>query len=369
MTSVPFDVAIRDVSSRAGKLPKRDWRTEGLFPIIDQGKGRIAGYSDDAAAVYSGELPVIVFGDHTRRLKFVEQPFIKGADGVKVFAPRGDFDARFLYWFLHSADIPSAGYSRHFKFLKPLQVPIVPIEEQRRIVERLDVADRVLEAAEAACALCDDLTLADFEATFGRPGTWPWEQAKVKDVGRVQLGRQRAPRYQTGLYTRPYMRVANVFEDRIDLDDVLSMDFEPADFEAYELRDGDILLNEGQSIELVGRPAMWRGELEGCCFQNTLLRFQADLAVVEPEFALAVFRIYLRYGEFARISSRTSNVAHLGASRFANMPFPLPPREDQRAFADRRVAYFAQKQRSEQRRQMATALRASLVAEAFGDLA
>src|SRR5262245_24824779 len=96
------------------------------------------------------------------------------------------------------------------------------------------------------------------------PRGWVW--TSVRDVGHVQLGRQRSPEHHSGRYMRPYLRVANVYEDRIQTDDVLSMNFDPADFERYRLEVDDILLNEGQSLDLVGRPAMYRGEVPGSCF-------------------------------------------------------------------------------------------------------
>ncbi len=136
---------------------------------------------------------------------------------------------------------------------------------------------------------------------------------KVGDAGRVQLRRQRAPQYQSGQHTRPYVRVANVYEDQLDLSDVLSMDFDAEDFEAYRLKHGDILLNEGQSTELVGRPAIWRNEIPDCCFQNTFVLFQPNPNTTLSEFALAIFLRYVRSGEFAKVSGKTSNVAHLGA--------------------------------------------------------
>lgn len=111
----------------------------------------------------------------------------------------------------------------------------------------------------------------------------------------------------------------------LSLSNVLAMDFSPPDFESYRLEVGDILLNEGQNTEFVGRPAMWRGEIADCCFQNTLLRFQADRTKILPEFALYVFLEFLHAGQFARISGKTSNVAHLGKERFAAMFMPVPP--------------------------------------------
>jgi type I restriction enzyme, S subunit len=113
------------------------------------------------------------------------------------------------------------------------------------------------------------------------------------------------------------------------------MDFGERDFSQYRLEHGDILLNEGQSTELVGRPAMWRNEVPGCCFQNTLLRFQPNRKKVLPDFALGLFLTYFRTGEFAKLSGKTSSIAHLGAARFAKMPFVCPPLALQREFAQR----------------------------------
>jgi type I restriction enzyme S subunit len=127
---------------------------------------------------------------------------------------------------------------------------------------------------------------------------------------------------------RPYLRVANVFEDRIDLSDVMEMNFTPDEFPVYELHPGDILLNEGQSMELVGRPAMYRGELPGACFTNSLVRFQAH-DCLDRNYALFVFLACLKTGRFQKIATITVNIAHLGAGRFAELAFPLPPLAEQ----------------------------------------
>jgi type I restriction enzyme S subunit len=160
-----------------------------------------------------------------------------------------------------------------------------------------------------------------------------WALLKVGEAGAVQLGRQRAPKHHQGLHMRPYLRVANVFEDRIDTSDVLEMNFTPDEFETYRLEIGDILLNEGQSLEWVGRPAIYKGEVPGACFQNTLVRFRAGPAVL-PAYALVVFRYFLRAGVFQRIAKWTVNIAHLGAGRFADLDFPVPPLNEQRLIVE-----------------------------------
>ena len=115
--------------------------------------------------------------------------------------------------------------------------------------------------------------------------------------------------------------------DFITTDDVLEMDFDEADFETYQLHSGDVLLNEGQSRELVGRSAIYRGELQRCCFQNTLIRFRSERVL--PDFAQSFFRFMLYSGKFAALSRQTSSMAHLGLSRFRTAPIRVPALADQ----------------------------------------
>lgn len=161
-----------------------------------------------------------------------------------------------------------------------------------------------------------------------------WQRVRIDMVGEVQLGRQRSPAHHAGEHMRPYLRVANVYEERIDVSDVMRMNFTPDEFVTYELQRGDVLLNEGQSKELIGRPAMYGDEIPGACFTNTLVRFRATEAVI-PDFALIVFLHYMKSGDFQKIAKITTNIAHLGAGRFSEMAFPVPAIEEQREIVDR----------------------------------
>ena len=183
------------------------------------------------------------------------------------------------------------------------------------------------------------------------PPGWFW--TTVGEGGRAELGRQRAPAHHHGPHMRPYLRVANVLEDRIDTSDVRKMNFTPEEAAKYELRSGDILVNEGQSPDLVGRPAMYRGEIPGACFQNTLIRFRSG-SEVTAEFALLVFRQYLHGGVFRAVARWSTNIAHLGLRRFQALPFPLPPLEEQRRLAEEA------RRRLDATESQASAVRASL---------
>jgi type I restriction enzyme S subunit len=198
------------------------------------------------------------------------------------------------------------------------------------------------------------------------PNGWCW--SRIEDLGSVQLGRQRAPKYHSGHNMRPYLRVQNVFEDHIDLEDVKEMDFPRDDYEKFKLKSGDILLNEGQSPHLLGRPAIYRGELPGACFTNTLIRFKADPPVT-PEYPLIVFRAYMRTGRFTREGTITTNIAHLSAGRFAKIEFPVPPLREQReivAEVERRLSVIAKLEATvEANLTRADRLRQAVLSQAF----
>jgi hypothetical protein len=155
-----------------------------------------------------------------------------------------------------------------------------------------------------------------------------WKWRRMDEVGTSILGRQRSPQHERGSHMRSYLRVANVLEDQIDFSDLKRMNFSPKEADIYRLQGGDVLLNEGQSPELVGRPALYKGEIKELYFQNHLIRFRASRHIV-PEFALLVFRHYMHSGVFRQISRWSTNIANMGLTRFRSLPFPVPPREEQ----------------------------------------
>jgi len=167
---------------------------------------------------------------------------------------------------------------------------------------------------------------------------------------------------------RPYLRVANVFEERIDISDVMEMNFTPDEFQTYKLNEGDILLNEGQSAELVGRPAIYRSEMPEACFTNTLVRYRVSDSLLN-NFALIVFRYFMHSGSFTKIARITTNIAHLGADRFASMKMPCPPLEEQVEIVSRANKEFSKAGHIaaalDEQERVVSALRQSILKAAF----
>ncbi len=135
---IDFEECLSQETFSFTKLKKKDIKQIGKIPVIDQGEEFISGYIDDYNKSYNGSLPIIIFGDHTRRIKYVDFKFAVGADGTKILRPKKFFIEKLFYYYLKSLNIESQGYSRHYRFLKQINVPVPPLNEQNRIVEKLD---------------------------------------------------------------------------------------------------------------------------------------------------------------------------------------------------------------------------------------
>ncbi|MDT4806193.1 Type I restriction modification DNA specificity domain protein [compost metagenome] len=187
---MPFSLAVKDATSEYSKLQKSEYLEQGRFPIVDQGQQKFGGYTDDESVVSLDGCPAIVFGDHTRIFKFINEPFCLGADGAKVLEPKAELDKKFLFYYLSSLDIESAGYSRHFKYLKENVVPVPPLPEQKRIAAILDKADAIRRKRQQAIQLADDFLRAVFLDMFGDPVTNPkgWNIRPIKEMAKVTTG-------------------------------------------------------------------------------------------------------------------------------------------------------------------------------------
>jgi len=141
-----------------GNVKQQQYKQAGKYPIVDQGQKLIAGYWDDEIDVYKGELPVIIFGDHTRIIKFIDFPFVTGADGTKILLPNTKkVYPLFFYYALLTLKIPSRGYNRHYSLLKTFKIPLPPLPTQQKIASMLSAIDEKFEAEENKKKALEDL--------------------------------------------------------------------------------------------------------------------------------------------------------------------------------------------------------------------
>lgn len=198
-----FDEVISDNTKDGIKIKKEDYLESGRYPIIDQGQNVIAGYSNTEKGLFE-KVPAIIFGDHTRVIKYIETPFFLGADGVKLLkCKKSNCDYKYLYYFFIKNEVENTGYNRHFKWLKELRIPLPPLEVQRKIAETLDAASELLAMRKTQLAELDKLIQAVFCDLFGDPlaNERAWKQLTWNQVLFIRNGRnQKAVEDVNGSY-------------------------------------------------------------------------------------------------------------------------------------------------------------------------
>lgn len=342
-----FGSVLEDVTRLSGKVLARNYEIFGRFPIVDQGQKQIAGYSDDEKNLYSGELPVILFGDHTCRFKFVDFPFLLGADGTKILKViHPNIDPKFVFYYFSSLGFQSESYRRHFSLLKKQEVPIPypddparSLAEQRRIVARLEALlgeVREMRALQAQIeADVGRLMEAAIQDVFDQPNS-DWQTAPLNEIAFIQTGTAKG-RHFGGRKTveLPYLRVANVQAGYLDLDEIKTITIAEDEIEHYRLQPGDLLLTEGGDHDKLGRGAVWDGQIDLCIHQNHIFAVRFDPDVVLPRFAEYEMQSWHAKSYFLGVAKKTTNLATINKTKLGNFPLRYPMLAEQQAIVDR----------------------------------
>ena len=185
-----FDEIITDQTKTAVKIPQSDYLKSGKYRIFDQGKEYSAGFSNEEIGAVK-DFPYIIFGDHTRAVKFVNEPCFIGADGVKLLkVTNASFDAKYIYYNILAKPIESHGYTRHFKFLKEIKFTEKTLSEQKKIVTHLNSIQTAIDTKNKQLTQLEGLTKSKFIEMFGEPETNPnnFPKKKIDDFATCIAG-------------------------------------------------------------------------------------------------------------------------------------------------------------------------------------
>ncbi|WP_369033255.1 hypothetical protein [Streptomyces adonidis] len=256
------------------------------------------------------------------------------------------------------------------ELFEALTIPVPSLAEQKRIVRaEEDALKRIAELrsrtesglAEAIEDITRFLGLSATEAApikfpfvvdSGRLGSWAVPAAvsaargvsnvltsdypirPLGDLAAVTYGLQKSPANRPGPHARPYLRVANVQDGYFDLTEIKKIEVPPESLEPFLLQPGDVLLCEGNSAELVGRPAMWDGQIKECVHQNHVLRVRANREILLPEYLLAYMQTAPSRSHFRRRAKKTTNLATINSTDVRELAVPLLPLPEQKKLAD-----------------------------------
>jgi type I restriction enzyme S subunit len=260
---------------------------------------------------------------------------------LKAVIPKKALDKQYLFYFLISKSdkIISLGKGATVKGitldnLKSLQIPLPPLSEQRRLAARLDKADAVRQKSRALVDVYAELGRSVFLEVFGDDKLVQFKKTKLSEVADVVSGVAKGKKYkETNLIEIPYMRVANVQDGYLDLEEIKNLKVPQKEIDRYLLEKGDVLLTEGGDPDKLGRGHVWNQEVSPCIHQNHIYRVRLNQTKLLPIF----FSAYVgsKYGKkyFLRAAKQTTGIATINLTQLRNFPTILPPLPLQTRFA------------------------------------
>lgn len=308
----PFEDCIEKVTYTT-KIQRKDFLGVGKFPVVSQEEALINGYWDDERDVFSAKAPIVIFGDHTKVLKYIDFDFVLGADGVKLLPPKGFLVPKFFYYQLQTTQLDSLGYARHYKLLKELQIKFPNKAEQQRIVAILDQAFTAIATARAHAEQNLQNARAVFDShlqtVFSQRGDG-WVETTIDKIS-VNLDSKRIPitkgERKPGEY--PYYGASGI-----------------VDFVAEYIFDGDTLLISEDGANLLARSTPIAFSVSGKYWVNNhahILKFESMATQRFVEFYFASIRLdeYITGAAQPKLNQKALN----------SIPIPIPLHVEQQA--------------------------------------
>ena len=186
-----FEKCIQKIKSTK-KIPKKQFLSDGIYPIISQERDFINGYWNNETDVLKVDKPIVIFGDHTKVVKLVDFDFVKGADGVVTLLPIENINSVFFAYQLQNIKLRDLGYARHYRLLKENDIVFPPLAEQKQIVAILDKAFAAIDQAKANIekniANAKELFQSKLNDIFSQTGDG-WVEKTWKEIVDIRSGR------------------------------------------------------------------------------------------------------------------------------------------------------------------------------------
>jgi len=308
------------------KVLKSSYNKSGRYPIIDQSSQFIAGYTDDPEPLFKVDKPVICFGDHTRVVKYVDFSFVLGADGVKILSPNETVDTKYLYYLLECLEITNLGYSRHYKVLKEIRIPLPPLDVQREIVAEVEGYQRVIDGARQV--------VESWQPRIAVDPAWP--VVKLGDYSELIRGVTYRKSDEVNAGGVKVLRANNIVvgENRLDLSDIKLVSETVGFSSTKKLRRNDIFICLASgSKDHIGKVAFIPSDTE-----YYFGGFMGAVRVASPNLSAKYLFYQLGdklFNDYLQNQIAGANINNLSASILMDYQIPLPPLpEQQRIIAE-----------------------------------
>ncbi len=333
--SVGFNEIFVDDTKNVEKVLSKEYLKSGEIAIIDQGRKDVIGYTSNNNYKICTDKRII-FGDHTRIFKYIDVPFIIGADGTKVLKiiDTDKYDYKYMYYYLLHSYIPNTGYNRHFKWVKELEFNIAEKIIQSRIVKKLDEIQEQININKKQIELLDELIKSQFVEMFGDPNV-------VKDDEKIELksiminannGMARRGNDSDGNIV---LRLVELQRNYIDYSNVNKIRLKDNEKKKYLLLEGDILFARvNGNPSNVGRCAYFKDIGENVYHNDHIIRVKFNLQKINPIYLCVLLNDEYGKGEFKNKIKTSAGQYTISQEGIEKVKVFLPPIELQNKFAE-----------------------------------
>lgn len=337
MITKQFTELYVDVTKKATKIPQENYLKQGKYPIVDQGREQIAGRWNDADGLFL-EVPAIIFGDHTRAVKYIDEPFFIGADGVKVLRPINNMDnAKYYYYALQAARIPNLGYSRHFKVVKELMIRVYPRADQDKIVSLLEQLDELIDTRHSELSVLEQLVKSRFIEMFGDPNIeFKYESHKFKEFASDMTKGPFGSDMKKDLFVskgedtyKVYIQANAIQGDQNIGDYYISKEYFDSKIFRFEVHPGDYIITCDGTL---GKHLRLNDEIEKGVISPSLLRLTLNEEKMTKEYFEYLWDMYMLL--LMKKEARNACLVHLPSAKvIGEIDIPVPPFTMQNEFS------------------------------------
>lgn len=302
-----------------------------LTPVLTAGKSFIIGHTDETDGIYSEILPVIIFDDFTTSSQFVTFPFKVKSSAMKMLQPTmPELDIKYLFYRMQLIRHNATTHKRYWisDYSKNV-IEVAPLAEQHRIVAKIDALfselDKGVEMLQTVRAQLRTYRQAVLKWAFDNIDGIK----SIVDCFDITGGLTKNPTRNSLPNKKPYLRVANVYYNRLDLSEIKTIGVEDAEIDRTLLKKGDLLFVEGNgSREQIGRVAEWNGEIEECLHQNHIIKGR-PMGIMISKFAVYFLMTKKGRGQIIDVASSTSGLYTLSINKVKSLMLPFCPLMEQ----------------------------------------
>lgn len=342
-----------NIISPTYKLQSCDYLKSGKYPIVDQSQSLVCGWSNSDRGLIS-DVPVIIFGDHTCILKYIDFPCIQGADGVKILLPKKDYIPTFVYQSFLSNPVIQDSYKRHFSDLKEKTFSFPPtlagqvqnLAEQQKVASYFQNLNSLIQSTTKKIESLKQVKVASLQSMFPQEGeTTPrvrfkgfeggWEKVQMGQLGTTYSGLTGKTKEDFGNGDARFVTFLNVLTNaKIDTSILESVNVIQGENQ-NEVKKGDLLFNtSSETPEEVGMCAVMDEDLENVYLNSFCFGFRVTDSNIESAFIAYLMRSHIGR-QIMSILAQGATRYNLSKTSFCSAELLVPKtKEEQIAIAN-----------------------------------